>query len=144
MNTKTLSELSEKMRDIDFTMLSTHGPNGGIASRPMSNNRDVEYEGDSHFFTMEDAQMVEDIGRDPKVALTFSGAKSILGKPGIFIHVQGEAELIRDKAELDKHWVKDLDRWFEQGTATPGLLLVKVHASRIHYWDGEENGELLV
>jgi general stress protein 26 len=144
MNTKTLAELSEKMRDIDFTMLATHGPDGGIASRPMSNNRDVEYAGDSHFFTTESAQMVQDIERDPRVALTFSGAKSILGKPGIFIHVQGEAQLIRDRAEMEKHWVEDLDRWFEQGTATPGLVLVKVHASRIHYWDGEENGELLV
>ena len=43
---KTLADLAEKMRDIDFTMLSTHSRDGGIASRPMSNNRDVDYDGD--------------------------------------------------------------------------------------------------
>ncbi len=144
MSTMTLAEISEKMRDIDFTMLSTRGADGGIASRPMSNNRDVEYEGDSHFFTLDSSGMVGEIARDPTVALTFSGAKSILGKPGIFIHVQGKGELIRDKATFAEHWTPGLDRWFKQGVDTPGIVLIKVHASRIHYWDGEDNGEILV
>jgi general stress protein 26 len=144
MSNKTLGEISEKMRDIDFTMLATRGADGGIASRPMSNNRDVDYEGDSYFFTFETTGMVEDIRRDSQVALTFSGSKGLLGKPGIFIHVQGEAELIRDKAQFAEHWVKDLERWFEQGIDTPGLMLIKVHAKRVHYWDGEDNGEILV
>jgi len=56
--TKTLAELSEKMRDIDFCMLTTHGANGAIASRPMSNNREVDYDGDSWFFTYENALMI--------------------------------------------------------------------------------------
>ena len=25
---------------------------------------------------------------------------------------------------------------------TPGLVLIKVHAIRIHYWDGEDEGEV--
>src|SRR4051812_46479202 len=49
--TRTLSDISEKMRDIDFCMLATHASNGTIASRPMSNNREVDYDGDSWFFT---------------------------------------------------------------------------------------------
>ena len=31
---------------------------------------------------------------------------------------------------------------FEQGIDTPGVVLVKVHATRIHYWDGEDEGEV--
>lgn len=38
----------------------------------------------------------------------------------------------------------DLDRWFEQGVDTPGLVLIRVAAARIHYWDGEDEGELTV
>ena len=57
----TLKDLAEQMRDIDIAMLSTHTEGGKIASRPMSNNRQVDYDGDSYYFTYEDALMVADI-----------------------------------------------------------------------------------
>ena len=41
-----------------------------------------------------------------------------------------------------EHWDKSLDRWFEQGIDTPGLVLIEVDAKRIHYWDGEDEGEV--
>ena len=144
MSKWTLSDISEKVRDIDFAMLLTRTESGEIAGRPMSNNRDVEYDGDSFFFASDDTRSVSDIGRDPKVALSYSGRKGLLGQPPIFIAVQGEAQLIRDKAEFAAHWAKDLERWFKQGTDTPGLVLIKVHASRVHYWDGENEGEVVV
>jgi general stress protein 26 len=79
----------------------------------MSNNREVEYDGDAYFFALED------------------------------IPVRGEAELI-DKDEFKTRWTEDLQRWFEDGVETVGLVLIKVHASRIHYWDGENEGEFTV
>jgi general stress protein 26 len=143
MTTLTLPELAKKMAGIDFTMLQTHA-NGQIAGRPMSNNGDVDYDGDSWFFTMEDTDMVREISADPNVALGLTGSKSLLGKPPLFVHVQGRATLIRDRGTMAQHWVKDLERWFEQGVDTPGLVLIHVHASRIHYWDGEDEGEIVV
>jgi general stress protein 26 len=140
----TFSDITEKVRDIDFAMLLTRTESGEIAGRPMSNNRDVEYDGDSFFFTWEQARSVADIERDPKVALSYSGSKGLLGQPPVFIAIQGEAELIRDKAEFEAHWTKGLERWFEDGVDTPGLVLIKVHANRIHYWDGENEGEVVV
>jgi general stress protein 26 len=142
--TKTLADLSEKMRDIDFTMLSTRAANGAIGSRPMSNNRDVEYDGDSFFFTSEDTQMVQDISRDPIVGLTLQGKSGMLGMRPFFVAIEGRAELIRDKAKFAEHWTKDLDRWFEQGIDTPGIVLIKAHAESVHYWDGEEEGEVRI
>jgi len=142
MTTLTLPELAKKMADIDFAMLETHAGNGEIAGRPMSNNGDVEYDGDSWFFTLDSTDMVGEIEREPKVALSFTGSKSLLGKPPLFVAVQGRAELIRDKAAFEQHWVKDLERWFEQGVDTPGLVLIKVSATRIHYWSGEDEGEI--
>ena len=79
--TLSLQDLSKKMRDIDFTMLSTRAIGGEIAGRPMSNNGDVEYDGDSWFFAMEDTTTVKDIERDPKVGLSLQGSKSLLGAP---------------------------------------------------------------
>ena len=141
---KTLTDIAEKMRDIDFTMLLTHTLGGKIAGRPMSNNREVEYQGDSYFFTWSHSRMVDDIDRNANVALAFMGAKHLLGKPGIDIHVEGIAKVVRDRAAFAEHWNKNLDRWFKQGVDTPGVVMIHVHAQRVHYWDGEEEGEITV
>ncbi len=142
--TKTLADLSEKMRDIDFTMLSTRAANGAIGSRPMSNNREVDYDGDSFYFTCGDTLMVQDIARDPQVGLSFQGKAGMLGMRPFFVAIEGRAELIRDKIQFETHWTSGLDRWFKDGIDTPGLVLIKVHAERIHYWDGEDEGEIRV
>lgn len=144
MSTMTLSDISKEMRDIDFAMLSTHTPGGGIAARPMSNNGDVEYDGDSFFFALDHTHVVSEIERDPHVGLSLQGRKGLFGTPPIFIAVEGNATLIRDKAEFETHWTSDLTSWFEEGVDTAGLVLIKVHASRIHYWDGTDEGELTI
>lgn len=142
--TMTLKDISGKMQTIDFCMLSTKTANGELASRPMSNNGDVEYDGDSWFFAYETAAFVGEIANDPKVGLTLSAGKSLLGRPGIFISVSGEASLIRDKGEFAAHWVDDLERWFPDGIETRGMIMLKVHAKHIHYWDGEDQGEVQI
>ena len=140
--TKTLAELSKAMREIDFAMLSTHTDGGAIAARPMSNNQQVDYDGDSYYFTMQDTRTVADIERDPQVSLSFLGKSGMLGMRPFFVAVEGRADLVRDKAAFAEHWTSDLDRWFEQGVDTPGLVLIHVRAGRVHYWDGEDEGEV--
>jgi general stress protein 26 len=142
MAQKTLHDIARAMREIDFTMLFTRSENGHLAGRPMSNNRDVDYTGDSYFFSGDGARAVADIARDPKVGLSLQGPASLSGAPPLFIAVEGAAELIRDKAAFAEHWNSDLDRWFEQGVDTPGLVLIRVRAQRVHYWDGEDEGEI--
>ena len=138
----SLKEIAEKMRDIDFTMLSTRTEGGAIAGRPMSNNREVEYDGDSYFFTCDETRMVADIMRDPSVGLAYQAKSGMLGMKPFFIAVEGKAEAIKDKARFEEHWHKELDAWFKQGIDTPGLTMIKVHAERLHYWDGYDEGEL--
>ncbi len=141
--TKTLSDLSEKMKDIDFCMLVTRTKDGAIAARPMSNNRDVDYDGDSWFFTDEKAMMVADITADPHVTLSYQGTSGLLGMRPFFLAVTGKAALIREKERLAEHWTSDLDKWYPQGIDTPGIVMIKVRAERLHYWDGEEEGEVV-
>ncbi|MEO6092751.1 MAG: pyridoxamine 5'-phosphate oxidase family protein [Novosphingobium sp.] len=138
----TLAQISEKMRDIDFAMLSTRTGDGAIASRPMSNNRQVDFAGDSFFFSDGSARTVGDIEDEPRVGLTYTGAAGLLGMRPLFIAIEGSAELIRDKGRFVEHWTKGLDGWFEGGVDTPGLVLIKVHAERLHYWNGGDEGEL--
>lgn len=136
MNRKSLSDIAEKMRDIDFAMLATHTGDGAIAARPMSNNRQVDYEGDSYYFTWDDARMVGEIEADPQVALSFQGGD------GFFVAVEGRGEVIRDRALFVEHWSDDLDQWFEDGANTDGVVMIMVRAERAHYWDGRDEGDI--
>ena len=138
----TLQDVAKKMSGIDIAILSTHTVGGQIANRPMSNNGDVSYDGNSYYFTYEEALTVRDIESDANVALGFAGKSGIFVSNGLYIAVEGKAELIRDKAAFKAHWTSDLDVWFEQGVDTPNLVLIKVHATRIKYWDGEDQGEI--
>jgi general stress protein 26 len=139
-----LNDISEKMRDIDFAMLSTRTEGGAVAARPMSNNRQVEFDGDSYFFTLESTRTVGDIRRDPNVGLTYQSKSGALGMKPFFISIEGRAELIDDKRRFAEHWTKELDDWFKEGIETAGLMLVKVAAQRLHYWDGYDEGEIPV
>ena len=140
--TWTRDDLAEKMKDLDFCLLSTKAADGTIAARPMSNNREVEFDGDSWFFTDETMRMADEIAAEPQVGLSFQGKAGMLGMRPLFITVEGKGEVIRDRAQFAEHWTKGLERWWPDGIDTPGLLLIKVHAERVHYWDGEDEGEV--
>lgn len=136
MTSRTLRDLSQKMRKIDIAMLSTHTTGGNIGGRPMSNNGEVDYDGTSYYFTWDASRTVQDIEKDDKVSLAFQGEKAFS------VAVEGKAKLVRDRAAMQKHWTKDLDHWFKDGLDTPGIVLIQVDATRVHYWDGEDNGEI--
>lgn len=132
----TLPEIARKLAAIDICTLSTKAEDGRIAARPMSNNGEVDRDGASFYFSQGDTAKVRQIEANPQVSLGFAGE-------GFWATVEGEAELIRDRAAFDAHWNPDLERWFEQGADTPGLTLVKVVAERIRWWGGEDGeGEL--
>ncbi|MET4745092.1 pyridoxamine 5'-phosphate oxidase family protein (plasmid) [Bradyrhizobium sp. vgs-9] len=141
MSKKSLAEIAKEIAGIDIAILSTHTENGEIANRPMSNNGDVAYDGTSYYFTYEKTRTVSDIQRNPNVALGFSSEAGLFAE-GIYVAVEGTAELIRDKAVFHQHWTSDLDKWFENGVDTPGIVLIKVKANRATYWKGREEGEV--
>ena len=144
MQSMSLADLSKKMRDIDFAMLSTISADGNVAARPMSNNGDVEYQGESFYFSEETTHTVSDIERDPKVGLAFQGSAKLFQGVQFYVFVEGTASLIREKSAFAAHWTKDLDRWFENGVDTPGIVLIKVKAERIKYWNGTKSGDVTI
>ena len=143
MSSRSLADIAKEMAGIDIAILSTHAENGEIANRPMSNNGDVAYDGTSYYFSYEQARAVSDIERNPKVALGFSSEAGLFSQ-GIYVAVEGAAELIRDKAAFRQHWTSDLDKWFDNGVDTPGIVLIKVKAKRLTYWKGREEGEIVL
>jgi general stress protein 26 len=138
-----LSHVADAMKGIDIAILSTHGDGDHIANRPMSNNGDVRYEGTSYFFSYEQAQCVSDIGKNPNVALGYSSEGGIFSS-AVWIAVEGQARLIREKQAFKEHWTPDLDKWFEKGVDAPGLVLIEVKAERIKLWERNKEQELIL
>ncbi len=102
----------------------------------MINNKDVDYDGDSWFYALEDASAVRHLKQNPKICLSYEG------KDNLYISISGEAYTTQKKEELKAHWVPDLDQWFEDGVDTEGLTLIHVNGEHIHYWKDLEDGEI--
>ena len=110
-DTPTRKDVAKAVRDMDLCFMSTHGADGTISSRPMSNNAQVDWDGDNWFFSHGDTRKVRELEADPAVTLDFQSRDS-------WITLQGEAELHREKALFADHWTKDLDCWFQAGIDT--------------------------
>lgn len=133
---KTLQNVAKEMRKIDICMFGTIMSDGIIAMRPMSNNKDVDYNGNSYFFTSDDQHLVSHIAQNNNVTLSFQTDKML------YIAITGTAELIRDKSAMQKHWVPDLERWFKNGVDTPGIVMIAVKGNHLKYWDKMDAGEI--
>lgn len=129
----SLKDVAQKMRNLDICTFTTTTKDKRLAGRPMSNNGDVEYDGNSWYFTYEKAHLVADIEADQHVQLAFQGEDEL------YVSVSGVAELTRDKSQFEEHWVDGLKQWFSDGTDTPGMVLVCVKADRVTWWQREES-----
>ena len=45
----TIKKVAEMMRNLDYCMMTTRASDGGLHARPMSNNGEVEFDGDVGF-----------------------------------------------------------------------------------------------
>lgn len=136
MPKKSLKDISKKMKDLDLCMMTTVTSGGMTASRPMSNNGEVEYDGNSYFFTWGKSRLAKDLKRNPHVNLAFNGPKKL------FVSVTGKAKLTKDPEQMAEHWNDSLNQWFKDGVETKGVVMIKVKARRIKYWQNEEEGEM--
>lgn len=130
---KSMSRVKELMKDIDFCILTSKGEKGLLHSRPMSNNRNVEYEGENYFFSYRDKDVCREIEKESAVSISFSVPDEM-----IFISVGGKAELLHDKDLMKKYWSDELERYFPEGIDQEGIVLIRVKAELITLWEGEE------
>ncbi len=129
-----LAKLREIVKAVDICMLTTVDEQGDLHSRPMSNNREVEFDGDLWFFTYGSSHKVDEVGRAPKVNASFADVDEQQ-----YASVSGRAEVVRDKAKIEELWQPQLKAWFPEGTETPDIALLKVTVERAEYWDGSQS-----
>lgn len=136
MQQKKLKDMASKMKQLDFCHMITVDGRGTHHSRPMSNNKNVDFDGTCYFFSFEDTNKVRHLQNSPLVSLTYQTDDML------FIHMYGTASIITQKGRMEDFWDKSLDMWFPQGIHTPGIVMIKVNASKICYWHKAEEGEI--
>jgi general stress protein 26 len=118
-------------------MMTTNGARGRLHSRPMSNNRNVEFDGETWFFSYADSSQVRELKKDSNVSLSYAVPEEIL-----FISLAGKGEIVKDDAKKKELWYDELGRWFPEGPEDKKVVLIKVDASLVHYWSKDGEGEL--
>jgi len=133
--TTDLQAVAKLLAKLDICMLTTHAEDGTLHGRPMSNNGDVEFDGDSWFFARADSRKIGEIEATPAVELAFIDTAN-----GVWVNVEGQASVVRDDVERKRQlWHDDLERWFQDGPEDPEVVLIKVEAAHIDAWSGEED-----
>ncbi len=128
-----LASVAKLLKQLDICMLTTRAANGDLHGRPMSNNGEVEFDGDSWFFSFEDSRKVREIDADALTEMAFIDTQN-----GTWVNVEGEATVVRDDPKRKRElWQEDLERWFSEGPDDPNVVLIKVRASHIDAWAGE-------
>lgn len=135
MARKSMKSIAEKMKNLDICMMTTRNGRGSVVSRPMSNNGDVEYNGNSYFFTWDKGNLAKEITANPQVNLAFNGPKRL------YLSVTGKAKIIKNRGRMEEHWIDSLSKWFKRGLDTPGVVMIHVKATRVRYWQDAEQGE---
>ena len=129
-----LAKLREIVKAVDICMLTTVDESGDMHSRPMSNNQEIEFDGDLWFFTYGSSHKADEVGRVPKVNASFADTDAQL-----YASLSGSAEIVRDRAKIEELWKPHLKAWFPEGADTPDIALLKVTVEKAEYWDGSQS-----
>jgi|SRR5690606_14194598 len=129
---EAIQKIRELTEGIDFCMLTTND-GAVLRSRPMSTQQS-DFDGDLWFFTSEDTRKVEEIEKDPHVAVAYSDP----GK-NRFVSVSGRASMLRDRAKMEELWSPVHKAWFPDGLEDPKLCLLKVEVEQAEYWEGSSS-----
>ena len=125
-----LEKLRKMVKDIDFCMLTTVDESGGLHSRPMSSNGDIDRDGDIWFFTSASSHKVSEIAKLPKVNLSFADPDNQR-----YVSVSGKAQIIRDRKKIEDLWRPEFKIWFPAGKDDPEVALLRVNLEKAEYWD---------
>lgn len=133
----SIKKVAEMMRDLDFCMLTTQSSDGQLTARPMSNNGEVEFDGDVWFFSGANTRKVSEVEAEPTVHLSYADIEHYR-----FVSMSGSAEIVRDVAKKNALWMEELERWFDDGPESEEIVLIKVTPTVVAYWNGEDQGEV--
>lgn len=127
---ENIRKLHDLAKGMHVAMLTTQGEDGRLFSRPLG-VEEIEFDGDLWFITGFDSEKVREIEANPQVNVAFASKGD-----GTYISIAGRAAVIRDRAEIERHWSVAASAYFEDGKDDPNVCLIRVEAESAEYWDG--------
>lgn len=125
-----LKKLRELIKDIEVGMLTTIDEDGTLHSRPMSTNKEIEFNGDLWFFIYASSHKVSEVDQHQQVNVSFSNPSK-----QEYVSMSGQAQLVRDRQKMEQLWKPELKAWFPKGLDEPDIALLKVNVEKAEYWD---------
>ena len=128
-----LAELARLIDGIPVAMVTSRADDDMLGSRPMLIER-LEPGGSLVFLTHLSSQKVHEVARDPRVNVSFVGAKG-----DHYVSVSGTATVVHDPARMHALWKMSYRAWFPGGPDDPDSAIFTVRIERIEYWDVPTN-----
>lgn len=135
LNSKeAIDKLKSLVDDITVCLFCTNlKTDDGSNCRPMTAIKVCD-QGNIWFFSNKNSDKNKAIATDKKVQLFFSHPLK-----GSYLIVNGESEIILDKAKIDELWMPLAKIWFKEGKDDPSISIIKVKPNNAYYWDTDCN-----
>lgn len=131
-----LTQLVDKIKDINVASLTTVDARGKLHSRPMYTTQSDE-DGTLWFFCEKDSEKVQEIRRNPEVNLGYNSQAQ-----DTYVAITGQAILVNDRQRIQDLWSEGLRGFFPQGSDDPNLTLLRVDIENGEFWDVPSNALL--
>jgi general stress protein 26 len=132
---EAIPQIASLINQIDICLFATRGDDGQLHSRPMSNNGQVEWDGQSWFFAPTDGRLVTELRTDPAAVAAYRAEEGFA-----FVSVSGRATIETDPELKKRYWLDDLERWFPNGPADPNVALIRLDAEEAQWWTEDGDG----
>lgn len=76
-----------------------------------------------------------EIQTDPGVLVSYSAPEN-----GLWLALEGQAEIVRDADKKKELWLDELEHWFEHGPEDDSIVLIRVRAERAEHWGSAGDG----
>ena len=133
---KAIPQIATLINQIDICLFATRGDDGQLHSRQMSNNGQVEWDGQSWFFAPTDGRLVTELRADPAAVAAYRAEGGFA-----FVSVSGRATIETDPELKERYWLDDLERWFPNGPADPNVALIRLDAEEAQWWTEDGDGK---
>lgn len=133
-STDAIDKLKSLVDDIRVCLFCTDlKTDDGATCRPMTAMKVCD-QGNIWFFSEKSSDKNKAIAADKEVQLYFSHP----GKSSYMV-VNGEADIMEDKAIIAELWTSATAIWFKEGENDPEISVIKMTPKNAYYWDTDDS-----
>ena len=120
---------SDLVNGVSVALITTVDATGIMHTRQLPNTNS-ECCDDLWFLSSQDAPLIDEVRRNPKVLITYAQRTT-----GTYLVVNGEAFVRNDPVQARQLWHPTLASWLPGGPDDPMLALLHVNVKSVEIWD---------